>query len=197
MTNIILISNDQRAQMLVNHFQPLLDSVIVTATDINKGLKEFFDKRPVVVFIQEELAGTTGEAVAKHIKTLLRHESPRLVLLRNSSAHYLLSQSSCDDFIPLPLPESELLEKFEEQLRKIPLIQWKKTVSAEMEAGAAEPEPRMETPACPGGLPADVYPCPEASYSSTAEKFDASKSRESSPPAGKFRKCLGRSDCVR
>ncbi|HKZ17549.1 MAG TPA: hypothetical protein VJ161_08835, partial [Geobacteraceae bacterium] len=103
MSNILIISNDQRALALVNHFQPLLESHIFAATDINKGLKEFFDKRPAVVFIQEELAGTTGEAVAKHIKTLLRQESPRLVLLRNSSTHYLLSQSSCDDFIPLPL----------------------------------------------------------------------------------------------
>lgn len=138
MTHVLIVSNDQRALSLVDHFQPVLLSPIVATKDINQGLKEFFDRRPPVVFIQDELSGTSAEAVVGHIRTLLREEAPQVVLLRSAGSHNRDCQHYFDGFISLSLPEQAIREKFREHLEKIPLLQWRSVAGSKEDAGVLE-----------------------------------------------------------
>ncbi len=119
MQNILIISNDTQSQSVTDFFQPLVRGQINLVTDFDRGLKEVFDKRPVAVFIQSEIAGISGDAVAKHIKGLLRDDSPRLVLLRDAPNRPPASRHAFDDSIDLFLPLEEVLKLTRSQLEKV------------------------------------------------------------------------------
>lgn len=119
MQNILIISNDSRIPSLVDFFQPLVRGQVHAVTDFDLGLKEVFDKRPVAVFIQSEIAGISGDAVAKHIKGLLRDDSPRLVLLRDAPDKPLASRHAFDDSIDLFLSLEEVAKLTRSQLEKV------------------------------------------------------------------------------
>lgn len=155
MQNILIISNDTQIQPLVDFFQPLVRGQINSVTDFDQGLKEVFDKRPVAVFIQSEIAGISGDAVAKHIKGLLRDDSPRLVLLRDAPDRPLASRHAFDDSIDLFLPLKEVQELIRNQLEKIAGLE---LLEAGTPAITPEPAPSIAeqsspTPHQPSGTP--------------------------------------------
>lgn len=80
MINLLIISNNPRSKELQAHFQQILKLKIDLSTDFDQGLKEVFEKRPRIVCIQDQIAGVTGESVARHIQLLLGKSSPIFIL---------------------------------------------------------------------------------------------------------------------
>src|SRR6266568_974863 len=162
MKNILVISSDPRADALIGRFQPLLKVQIGSVADFDHGLKEVFDKRPAVVFIQSEISGIAGDAVAKHIKGLLRDDSPKLVLLRDAPERPTASRNTFDESIDLFMPEEDLSRVFRAQLEKIPSLQWREKAEdeelkgkSEAESGSPEPVGTLQQPPPPPLSPSD------------------------------------------
>ena len=130
MNSILIISNDSRAEVLVKAYQLQLKGQVNCVADFDRGLKEVFDKRPAAVFIQSEISGISGDAVAKHIKGLLRDSSPRLILLREAPEKPLGSRNTFDESIDLFLAEDDLHDQFKSQLEKVPSLQWLETAAS-------------------------------------------------------------------
>jgi hypothetical protein len=85
MINVLFISNSPRAELLRVHFQQMLKIRIDLVEDFDHGLKDVFEKRPVAVCIQEQIAGITGESVARHIQLLLGNGAPGFVLMHEGN----------------------------------------------------------------------------------------------------------------
>lgn len=81
MINLLFISSSPRAELLRVHFQQILKIRIEVVEDFDRGLKDVFEKRPVVVCIQDQIAGVTGESVARHIQLLLGNSAPGFILM--------------------------------------------------------------------------------------------------------------------
>jgi CheY-like chemotaxis protein len=175
MINILIISGDERVIKLVDQLQPQVVARINVVGDFDLGLKEVFNKRPSVVFIQSNMSGVSGETVSRHVKGLLREASPKIILMREHPAPQQPLNACFDDSINLFLPDQQLMEAFRKQLDKIPGWQWKEPfISAgplkateAKEAGAAEepsdtsqpqaalPHPPPLKPVVPQPLPAE------------------------------------------
>lgn len=86
MINLLFISGNPRSELLRVHFQQILKIRIEVVEDFDRGLKDVFEKRPVTVCIQEQIAGVTGESVARHIQLLLGNGAPGFILMHDGSA---------------------------------------------------------------------------------------------------------------
>lgn len=86
MISLLFISNSPRVELLRVHFQQILKIRIEVVEDFDRGLKDVFEKRPVVVCIQDEIAGVTGESVARHIQLLLSNGAPGFILMHDGNA---------------------------------------------------------------------------------------------------------------
>lgn len=86
MINLLFISNSPRAELLRVHFQQVLKIRIDVVDDFDHGLKDVFEKRPVAVCIQEQIAGVTGESVARHIQLLLGNGAPGFILMHEGNS---------------------------------------------------------------------------------------------------------------
>lgn len=124
MLTILFISDDTRVADLVARFQPTLKARMRLALDFDQGLKEVFDNRPAAVFIQGNISGISGETVARHIKTLLRTDAPRVVLMHAVPLSAQGAKKWFDDTVDLSLPPTELLEQFSRLLREIAPTHW-------------------------------------------------------------------------
>ncbi len=118
MITVVIIANDQRAVRIKEYFQPLVKSQISVDSDYEHGLKSVFDKRPALVFIQGEIDGVSGGAIAKQIKGLLRDSAPRIVLLGDASSLNESARSSYDGCLNFSVPDKELISLFRAELDK-------------------------------------------------------------------------------
>lgn len=118
MITVVIIASDQRAVMLKEHFQPLVKAQITVDSDYEHGLKAVFDKRPALVFIQGEIGGVSGGAVAKQIKALLRDSAPCIVLMGDAATLKEKARSWYDDSLNFSADEDDLLAQFRAQLGK-------------------------------------------------------------------------------
>lgn len=84
MNTILFISDDFRSGDLLTFLRSHYKGRVKLAPDFDQGLKDVFDNRPSGVFIQSEISGISGETVARHIKTLLRTEAPRIILVHTA-----------------------------------------------------------------------------------------------------------------
>jgi flagellar FliL protein len=131
MNTVIIICNDPRIVLVKEAIQPLLTAKIAIVPDFDTGLKEVFEKRPLAVFIQEEIAGVKGETVTRHIKSLLQANSPQFIQLAHTTGPDTIRAFS--DGINLNLPLQELIALFREHLQKVPGIRWKEQVASPVE----------------------------------------------------------------
>ena len=138
MVNLLFISNDTRINGLIAYLQPLLRSAINSTADFDLGLKDVFDKRPDLVFIQRKIGGVSGDAVAQHIKELLRGKRPKIILLQDDSENAPVS-SCYDDSVGFILQEPELYRAFQKYLEKFPEMPWRENLTAAPESIDAEP----------------------------------------------------------
>jgi flagellar FliL protein len=139
MNTVIIICNDPHIVLVKEAIQPLLTAKISIVPDFDTGLKEVFEKRPLVVFIQDEIAGVKGETVTRHIKSLLQANSPQFIHLAHATGPDMMREFH--DGINLNLPIEELRAVFREHLPKVPGIRWK-----EQAASPAEPVPLILPP---------------------------------------------------
>ena len=157
MLNVFVISSDKRVRSLIAHFQPFFKTKIRCASDFDNGLKEVFENRPSVVFIQSTIGTVSGETVSRHIKSLLGSESPRIVFLGESDVKGKTGTSWCDDWIRISDSEQQLQQDFAELFSRCFPTDWRE-IHEEMENRAladskniAEPHSSEEelSPAAP------------------------------------------------
>lgn len=86
MNNLLIVSDHPHARPVLEQLRNSLASRIDLVTDCDSALKEIVEKRPLVACIQEQIAGITGESVARHIRLLLGSDAPRFLLLYNEAA---------------------------------------------------------------------------------------------------------------
>ncbi len=125
MTNVLIIASDRRMVELRGRFQPLLGTLILMVNDFDLGLKEVFEKRPATVFIQDDINGVSGATVARHIKTLLRERSPRIVLVTDDESSSKVANSWFDDILRLSGSEQALYDAFKRHLDATGGLVWK------------------------------------------------------------------------
>ncbi len=135
MLNIYFISNDDRIDRLIEHFQPFFKTRIRKASDFDHGLKEVFENRPSAVFIQSDIGSVSGETVARHIKSLLGSDSPRIIFMGGDGARRKTADSWCDDWVPLGDSEQEFQQGFRALVERYYPKEWR-YISAEIERTA-------------------------------------------------------------
>lgn len=152
MITILFISDDSRVADLIARIRPRLKARMRLALDFDQGLKEVFDNRPSAVFIQGDISGISGETVARHIKTLLRTDAPRVVLIHSSPLAVQGTKKWFDDTVDFSLPQTELVEQFRLRLKEIAPDHWLE--QDDVQTGSVESIPAASvTDASPSQLP--------------------------------------------
>lgn len=126
MLNLLFISDSPKMEHIKNVLQPELRVVIDVVPDFDYGLKEVFDKRPATVCIQEEIAGVTGESVARHIKMLFGSSTPSFILMHEGSGKAKQIKGIFEHTVDLSQPEAGLAEEILSTLRTLFGDQWDK-----------------------------------------------------------------------
>lgn len=162
MITILFISDDLRAADLIVTLQSHCRAKIRLASDFDEGLKEVFDNRPAVVLIQNDISGISGETVARHIKTLLRADAPRIVLIHSTPLRLQGGKKWYDDTLDLSLSPTGMEESFRNQLAACGAGLWIEDAPA-VTAEDVEPAPSAgfsaEEP-----LPESAAPTPEFEF---------------------------------
>ena len=151
MNTVIIICNDPRIALVKEAIQPLLMAKIAIIPDFDIGLKEVFDKRPLVVLFQDEIAGVKGETVTRHIRSLLQENSPQFIHLDHAASGPGIIRDFSDG-INLDLPVEELIAVFREHLQHVSGIRWKEQIPKPVESGTPSRPPQAAT------HPDEVFP---------------------------------------
>lgn len=141
MINLLFISNSPRAELLRVHFQQILKIRIDVVEDFDHGLKDVFEKRPVTVCIQDQIAGVTGESVARHIRLLLGNGAPSFVLMHEGNAKARLLPGLFDHLVDLNATFDVVCENLRKALQSLLGEQWDMVYSASPEPEPVQPEP--------------------------------------------------------
>lgn len=148
MNTILFISDDFRSSDLLTFLRSHYKGRVKLAPDFDQGLKDVFDNRPSGVFIQSEISGISGETVARHIKTLLRTEAPRIVLVHTAPLKPQGGKKWFDDSLDFNQSADELAHALRECVLAISPGLW--VDDAVGESGAADEaiaEPAIDEPA--------------------------------------------------
>ncbi len=140
MLNLLFISNNARAELLRGHFQHLLKMRVELVADFDHGLKDVFEKRPVVVCIQEQIAGVTGESVARHIQLLLGSGAPAFILLHESGSKARALPGLFDYLVDLSAPFEVVTSSLGKALQMLLSEHWEMLYVAPTEV-ASETKP--------------------------------------------------------
>lgn len=124
MLNLLIISNSPKAQYITNVLQPMLKVIIDIVPDFDHGLKDVFEKRPATVCIQDQIAGVTGESVARHIQMLLGTGAPTFILMHENNSKAKPIKGLFEYVIDLNRPDAELETNFQDTLKKLLGEQW-------------------------------------------------------------------------
>lgn len=120
MTNLVVISNDQRVSTLIDRAQPLVQGRIALADNFDLGMAYVFEKRPAAVYLQDTIDGISCEKVAHHIRSMLQNSAPKLVLLYDSAAGAVSGSVNFDDRIDLAMADPELTSCFLDTIKGSP-----------------------------------------------------------------------------
>lgn len=153
MNTILFISDDFRTSELLAALRHHYKGRVKLAPDFDQGLKDVFDNRPSGVFIQSEISGISGETVARHIKTLLRAEAPRIILVHTAPLKLQGGKKWFDDSLDFNLPAEELMVALKERIQAISPDQWqdddRDDAAATLPASAAPVDAGAEAAAPP------------------------------------------------
>ena len=126
MLNLLFITNNSKAVDVSKVLQPLLTVIIDVVPNFDHGLKDVFEKRPATVCIQENIAGVTGESVARHIQMLLGSAAPRFILLHEGNSKAKAIKGLFELLIDLNQPHDDLAADFQRTLKSLLGEQWDK-----------------------------------------------------------------------
>ncbi len=146
MINLLFISNSPRAELLRVHFQQMLKIRIDVVEDFDHGLKDVFEKRPVVVCIQEQIAGVTGESVARHIQLLLGSSAPSFVLMHEGNAKAKQVPGLFSYLIDLNGPFEAICDSLLKAMQALLGDQWEIVYSAPPEVESPKVNPAVTSP---------------------------------------------------
>lgn len=137
MLNLLFISNSPKAHLLKRVLQPILRVIIDVVPDFDHGLKDVFEKRPATVCIQDQIAGVTGESVARHIQMLLGAGAPNFILMHDGNSKVKPVTGLFEHVIDLSRTDSDLSMVFQDTLKAMLGEQWLKVYIPPMQE--AEP----------------------------------------------------------
>lgn len=140
MLNLLFISSSPRAELLRSHFQHILKMRIEVVGDFDHGLKDVFEKRPVAVCIQDQIAGVTGESVARHIQLLLGKGAPGFILMHEGSAKARAVPGLFSHLIDLAAPFDVISETLCKALKSQLGEHWDMVYSGPLQSGQHESE---------------------------------------------------------
>lgn len=126
MVNLLFISNNSKIDTIKNVLQPLLKVKIDVVGDFDFGLKDVFEKRPAIVFIQEQIAGVAGESVARHIQMLLGSGAPSFIFMHDGNIKAKPIKGLYDYLIDLSQPDTKVLTGIQSTLKLLLGPQWQK-----------------------------------------------------------------------
>lgn len=138
MTNLVVISNDQRVSTLIDRAQPLVQGRIALADNFDLGMAYVFEKRPAAVYLQDAIDGISCEKVAHHIRSMLQNSAPKLVLLYDSAAGAVSGGVNFDDRIDLAMADPERTSCFLDTIKGSPA----ETMSPPPVSALPRPAPR-------------------------------------------------------
>jgi hypothetical protein len=126
MLNLLFISSHPKIDIIRKALQPSLKIKIDVVGNFDIGLKEVFVKRAALVFIQDRIAGVTGESVARHIQLLLGAGAPSFVYMHDGNPKARPIPGICDHLIDLSQDHKKLLEDIQATLALLLGAQWQK-----------------------------------------------------------------------
>lgn len=126
MLNLLFISDSPKIEYIKNVLQPVLRVIIDVVPDFDHGLKDVFEKRPAAVCIQDQIAGITGESVARHIKMLLGAGAPSFILIHEGNGKAKKIKGLFEHIIDLNQPEAKLAAEIQSTLKILTGDQWDK-----------------------------------------------------------------------
>lgn len=128
MLNLLFISNSPKTEFIINALQPQLKVKIDAVADFDQGLKAVFEKRPATVIIQEQIAGVTGESVARHIQMLLGSGAPSFIMIHEGNARLKPIKGLFEHLIDLTQTDVKLVEDILVILKSMLGSEWDKAV---------------------------------------------------------------------
>jgi len=126
MINLLFISSNPKIHSIKNALQPLLKVKIDLVGDFDFGLKEVFEKRPALVFMQDQISGVTGESVARHIQMLLGSSAPSFIYLHDGNTRARPVKGLYDYLIDLSQDAAKVVEDIQSTLEQLLGSQWHK-----------------------------------------------------------------------
>ncbi|MDA8415399.1 MAG: hypothetical protein M0023_16620 [Desulfobacteraceae bacterium] len=126
MVNLLFISGNSKINSIKNSLQPLLKVKIDVVNDFDYGLKDVFEKRPALVFIQDQIAGVTGESVARHIQMLLGTGAPSFILMHDGNLKAKPIKGLYDQLIDLSHDDAKVMADIQNSLKSLLGSQWQK-----------------------------------------------------------------------
>lgn len=124
MLNLLFISSHPKIEIIRKTLQPSLKIKIDVVGNFDIGLKEVFDKRAALVFIQDRIAGVTGESVARHIQLLLGSGAPSFIYMHDGNPKAKPIKGLCDHLIDLSQDNTKLLADIQATLKLLLGAQW-------------------------------------------------------------------------
>lgn len=145
MLNLLFISSSSKVERIRAELQPQIKLKIDVVNDFDYGLKDVFEKRPAIVFIQDHIAGVTGESVARHIQMLLGSGAPLFVFLHEGSTKAKPVKGLFEYLIDLSHTDKQIFENIVDTLKKHLGSQWDKvfipSLNNQASSQKAEPQP--------------------------------------------------------
>jgi hypothetical protein len=126
MVNLLFISSNPKIDIIKNALQPSLKIKIDFVGDFDTGLKEVFEKRAALVFIQDQIAGVTGESVARHIQMLLGSGAPLFIYMHDGNHKAKPIKGLYEHLIDLSQDGTKLLADIQSILKLLLGPQWQK-----------------------------------------------------------------------
>lgn len=151
MVSLLFVTNSPVIENVKTALQPLLKAKIDVVSDFDHGLKDVFEKRPSTVCIQEQIAGVTGESVARHIQMLLGSSAPSFILMHEGNPRTKKIKGLFDHLIDLNQPADKLVADILATLQSLLGSQWDKiyispvtnTMAAQRAAAVMSPETKQ------------------------------------------------------
>ena len=126
MVNLLFISNSAKIDAVRSALQPFLKVKIDIVTDFDYGLKDVFEKRPALVFIHDQIAGVTGESVARHIQMLLGSGAPSFIFMHEGTPKAKPIKGLFEYLIDLSQTEVKIVADIQATLKSMLGPQWEK-----------------------------------------------------------------------
>lgn len=160
MLNLLFIYKDSRVEILVRQLRELSQVGITAVGEFDEGLQVVFERRPGVIFLQEEIDREPCASLVKHIKQLLREDTPLVYLLRDNPGRAVLDgRDLYDGILDLTGFGNDLLQEVRQMLDGVPGMLWRPQVQAPPLVAAVEPAQELadeELEAMASGLRAAV-----------------------------------------